>query len=177
MNRLKKQRVYLAGAIDRTEDRGKAWRESITPFLESMSVQVFNPLTKASDIGIETDDVQNIKARLKSNAQYDELSEMMKIIRAVDLRLVDISDFLVVYMDLNIHLCGTLEELFLANRQKKPILVCMAQGKKQAPDWLFGTIPHEMIFDNWDELRGYLAYINTAKTLPDNLKRWCFFNL
>ena len=34
---------------------------------------------------------------------------MMKTIRAVDLRLVDISDFMIVNLDLNVHPCGTLE--------------------------------------------------------------------
>ena len=35
MNRLKNQRVYLAGAMDRVADRGTGWRDSITPFLEN----------------------------------------------------------------------------------------------------------------------------------------------
>ena len=33
MNRLKNQRVYLAGAMDRVSDRGTGWRDNITPFL------------------------------------------------------------------------------------------------------------------------------------------------
>ena len=101
---------------------------------------------------------------------------MMKNIRAVDLRLVDISDFVIVNLDLNVHPCGTLEEIFWANRQKKPIIIHMVQGKQQTPDWLFGTIPHQMIFSNWDEIKSYLSYINLSENI-DNHKRWYFFDI
>lgn len=47
---------------------------------------------------------------------------MMKVIRSVDLRLVDISDFMIVNLDLETHPCGTLEEIFWANRQKSRYL-------------------------------------------------------
>ena len=42
--RLTKQRTYLAGAMDRVKDRGATWRESITPFLDSLGIIVFNPI-------------------------------------------------------------------------------------------------------------------------------------
>ncbi len=51
-NRLKNQRVYLAGAMDRVADRGTGWRDNITPFLENLGVVVFNPIRKPTDIGL-----------------------------------------------------------------------------------------------------------------------------
>jgi len=45
------------------------------------------------------------KLKLKAERNYDELSELMKVIRSVDLRMVDISDFLIVNLDLDIHPC------------------------------------------------------------------------
>jgi nucleoside 2-deoxyribosyltransferase len=134
MNRLKNQRVYLAGAMDRVPDRGSTWRDNITPFLEEMGSIVFNPITKPTNTGLEDSDSHMVKTKLKQRERYDELSEMMKVIRRVDLRLVDISDFLVVNLNLDIHPCGTYEEIFWANRQKKPIIVHMEQGKINAPD-------------------------------------------
>lgn len=175
MNRLNNQRVYLAGAMDRVADRGVGWRESITPFLESLNIVVFNPISKPTDIGLEDSDTHQVKTKLKQMRRYDELSAMMKTIRAVDLRLVDISDFLVVNLDLDIHPCGTYEEIFWANRQKKPIIVHMVQGKNLTPDWLFGTIPHQMIFSSWDEIKGYLNQINTSENIETH-RRWYFFN-
>jgi nucleoside 2-deoxyribosyltransferase len=173
MNRLKTQRVYLAGAMDRVKDRGKGWRDEITPFLEKLGVIVFNPIKKPTIIGQEDERTHRYKIKLKNEKNYDELSQLMKVIRSVDLRLVDISDFMIVNLDLDVHPCGTYEEIFWANRQKKPIIVHMVQGKQKAPDWLFGTIPHEMIFSSWLEIRNYLNSINNYAKI-ETYNRWCF---
>lgn len=175
MNRLLNQRVYLAGAMDRVPDRGCGWRDYITPFLENLGIIVFNPIKKPTDIGKEDHETQVLKKTLKNNQDYDSLSQLMKTIRAVDLRLVDISDFLIVNLDIDTHPCGTLEEIFWANRQKKPILIHMVQGKNNAPDWLFGTIPHQMIFSDWNEIIEYLNNINSNMYIESH-KRWYFFN-
>jgi len=176
MNRLKNQRVYLAGAMDRAIDRGNGWRNDITPFLNDLGVVIFNPIKKPTQIGLEDAGVHQHKLQLKKEKKYDELSYLMKVIRSVDLRLVDISDFLIVNLDLDIHPCGTYEEIFWANRQKKPIIIHMVQGKQSAPDWLFGTIPHEMIFSSWDLVKDYLKLVdNSIKINTHN--RWYFFDV
>ena len=176
INRLKNQRVYLAGAIDRVSDRGVGWRNEITPFLEKMKIVVFDPLKKACNIGLENEGIHKLKIDLKTTHKYDELFEIMREIRNVDLRLVDISDFLIVDLNLEIHPCGTYEEIFTANRGKRPILIHVEQGKQNAPDWLFGTIPHQMIFSNWDDLKNYLIHINQDENI-ESYKRWRFFNV
>jgi nucleoside 2-deoxyribosyltransferase len=175
MNRLKNQRVYLAGAMDRVADRGASWREDITPFLSSLGVRVFNPLIKPTKVGLEDYHVGLMKKQLKENHQYDELSKVMKTIRSTDLRLVDISDFIIVNLDINIHACGTYEEVSLANRSKKPILFHVEQGKQNTPDWLFGAVPHEWFFSSWNDLKNYLISIDSDKNI-DKKNRWQFFN-
>lgn len=174
MNRLANTRVYLAGAMDRVSDRGNGWRDNITPFLESLGIVVFNPIKKPTAIGQEDEATHKLKVSLKFAKKYTELSELMKVIRSVDLRLVDISDFLIVNLDLDVHPCGTYEEIFWANRQKKPIIVHMVQGKQKCPDWLFGTIPHEMIFSSWEEIKNYLVEINHSEEIK-TFNRWYFF--
>ena len=176
MNRLNNQRVYLAGAMDRVADRGNGWRDNITPFLQSLNIIVFNPIKKPTVIGQEDEVTHKYKIKLKNAGKYDELSQLMKTIRSVDLRLVDISDFLIVNLDLDIHPCGTYEEIFWANRQKKPIVIHMVQGKENAPDWLFGTVPHKMIFSSWDDIKSYLSEINSQKEI-NTYNRWYFFNI
>lgn len=176
MNRLQNQRVYLAGAMDRVVDRGNGWRDNITPYLESLGITVFNPIKKPSSVGVEDENTHKYKLKLKSDHNYDELSSLMKSIRSVDLRLVDISDFLIVNLDLDVHPCGTYEEIFLANRQKKPIIIHMVQGKQNAPDWLFGTIPHMMIFSSWDQIKSYLNFIDISENI-DTYNRWYFFHI
>ena len=175
-NRLKNQRVYLAGAMDRVADRGNGWRDNITPFLEDLGVVVFNPIKKPTAVGQEDEATHQHKIKLKSEKNYDELSKLMKTIRSVDLRLVDISDFLIVNLDLDVHPCGTYEELFLANRSKKPVVIHIEQAKQNAPDWLFGTIPHQMIFSTWSEIENYLQYIHTNPEI-DLANRWRFFDI
>ena len=175
-NRLQNLRVYLAGAMDRVPDRGATWRENITPFLKELDVVVWNPITKPINVGLEDNDTHILKTKLKSQKRYDELSSLMKPIRAVDLGMVDRSDFLIVNLDLDVHPCGTYEELFWANRLKRPILVHMEQGKQNAPDWLFGTIPHQMIFSTWDELKDYLIHIARDENI-ETYKRWYFFEV
>jgi len=176
MNRVKNQRCYLAGAMDRVIDRGKGWRQEITPFLQSLGIVVFNPITKPTEVGLEDHDTHLVKTKLKKKKRYEELSSMMKVIRSVDLRLVDISDFLIVNLDLDIHPCGTYEEIFWANRQKKPIIIHMVQGKEHTPDWLFGTVPHQMIFSDWNDIYGYLEHINSSENI-NTYNRWYFFNI
>jgi hypothetical protein len=173
---LANKRAYLAGAMDRVKDRGKGWRLEITPFLQSLGIIVFNPLKKPINIGKEDDETHALKQQLKKEGKYDELSKIMKTIRKVDLRLVDISDFLIVNIDLDHYAVGTWEECFSANSTKKAILVHMEQGKENAPDWLFGTIPHEMIFSTWDELRSYLLHINSS-VIIDDFDRWRFLDM
>lgn len=171
---LQNQRCYLAGAIDRVPDRGHQWRDAITPFLQSLGVEVFNPLKKPTNIGSEDQTFAAYKKQLKNLKQYDKLSELMRTVRSVDLRMVDVSDFLIVNLDIDTHPCGTLEEIFWANRQKKPILIHIVQGKQQAPDWLFGTVPHQFIFNNWTEITDYLTDINT-NPMTETYNRWVFF--
>jgi nucleoside 2-deoxyribosyltransferase len=175
-NRLRNQRAYLAGAMDRVPDRGAGWRSYITPFLNEMGVVVFNPLNKPTEVGAEDLETHMMKCLMKEEGRYDELSSTMKAIRATDLRLVDISDFLVVNLDVNTHPCGTLEEIFLANRSKKPVVVHIEQGKKHAPDWLFGTLPHSMFFSCWEEVKNYLRHINEDPMIEDH-GRWRFFSV
>jgi hypothetical protein len=175
-HRLLNQRVYLAGAMDRVVDRGNGWRDKISPFLEDLGIIVFNPIKKPTIVGQEDERTHKYKLKLKKERNYNELSELMKVIRSVDLRLVDISDFLIVNLNLDIHPCGTYEEIFLGNRSKKPIIVHMEQGKQEAPDWLFGTIPHQMMFSTWDELKDYVTHIHTSPEIKD-FNRWKFFEI
>lgn len=176
MNRLKNQRVYLAGAMDRVADRGTGWRDSITPFLEELGVIVFNPIKKPTIVGQEDAETHKFKLKLKAERNYDELSQLMKVIRSVDLRLVDISDFLIVNLDLDHYACGTWEELYLCNRSKKPILIHVEQGKEHTPDWLFGTLPHQWFFTEWEDMKSYLLHINNDANIEYH-NRWRFFNI
>lgn len=177
MNKLCGTRTYLAGAMDRVDDGGVGWRNDITPFLTDMGVIVLDPCKKEEfmSYAIESDGDRKRRHNLKIASNYDRLVEEIKEIRTTDLRAVDIIDFNIVNINTEVHACGTYEELFCGNREKKPTLVHCEQGKKGAPDWLFGTVPHEHIFGDWNALKSYLVDVNNG-TDTRRFGRWTFFD-
>lgn len=175
MNRLKDCRGYLCGAMDRVADGGEGWRIRLQQNLADLGIWWLDPTHKPIDVGIEDAALRAEIENLKQREMYDEIVRPLKVIRNVDLRMVDISDFLIVNIDVDIHACGTHEELFLANRQKKPIIIHVEQGKNRTPNWLFAALPHEMFFSTWDDVEAYLRHIANDKNIVD-FKRWWFFN-
>lgn len=175
LKRLRGTRTYLAGAMDKAPDGGVQWRQDITPWLRSLGVTVLDPCCKPIDICPETPEARAFLSRLKAEEKYDEYSADIRKLRCVDLRMVDLSDFIIVHVDNDIATCGTIEEITTANRSKKPIIVHCAQGKMACPGWIFGMIPHKMIFGSWLEVKEYLRYIHDQGTQQED-KRWYFFD-
>jgi hypothetical protein len=175
MNRLEGMRTYLVGAMDRVKDGGVEWRELITPWLKGMGVVVLNPCDKPIDVGIEDENTRGDIEYLKSTGQFDKVKEKYSVIRTLDLRCVDISDFIIASIDTDVHACGTYEEITTANRQKKPILIWCKQGKRHAPNWLFMMLPHEHIFDTLSDLQLYLEYVDVNEDI-EHYKRWFFLD-
>tara|TARA_B100000073_G_C23661357_1_gene544698 strand:- start:353 stop:880 length:528 start_codon:yes stop_codon:yes gene_type:complete len=174
MNNLKGMRTYLVGAMDRVADRGVTWRNSITPMLEDMHIKVLDPCKKVMNGKREDEDTKKQIEYYKETQQFDKIRENWSYIRNADLRCVDVSDFIIANINMNVHMCGSYEEISTANRQKKPVLVWCEQGKTQAPNWLFFMIPHQHIFSTMDQLVEYLYTINRKKNVSD-LERWFFY--
>ena len=173
-NKLKGMRTYLVGAMDRVPDGGVGWRKVITPHLESMSVKVLDPCIKQISSVKENKHTRNLIEKYKITGQYDKIRKNYNAIRNADLRCVDISDFIIAQIDIDVHMCGSYEEIVTANRQKKPVLIWCKQGKQKAPNWLFFMLPHEHIFSKMEDL---LKYLNSVNNYSDssNLQRWFFF--
>jgi hypothetical protein len=177
VGKLNGMRCYLCGAMSFTPDNGIDWRQSIGMFLKEMGVKIIDPTDKPIDFGREDiEDAAEIK-RLLSTGDFDQLAENMKLIRATDLRSVDITDFQITNLDTSKYTAGSWEEITLANRQKKPIIVHVEQGKNCAPPWLFGMIPHQMIFSTWGEVMDYLMSVDNGNLSHYDAKRWMFFNI
>ena len=176
MNRLRFTRCYLCGAMDRAKDAGIGWRRNTRWSQNHLGVQWLDPTRKPINIGVEDDASRARRKESKKLGKLGPVVDEMKPIRRVDLRMVDICDFLIVNLDMDIHACGTYEEIFLANRQKKPILIHVEQGRNAVPDWLLGTVPEEHIFDNWDDLHDYLNRVNEDPEWVDEYGRWYFFH-
>lgn len=175
MNRLKNMRGYLGGAMEFAEELGIEWRQQIKIGCEGLGIIWLDPTDKPIDIGVEDTENHEIRKKLKREGRFDEVANTMKIVRCVDLRMVDLADFLIINVDIEIHTIGTYEEVTTANRQKKPIIARIKQGKENCPDWLLAMIPHQMIFGSWDEVLSYLCHIS-IDSIIEHRKRWYFFN-
>lgn len=172
MGVLKGARFYIAGPMDRAKDAGDGWRDKITPILQGMGILVLDPRKKPIDMGLE-----DVERRVIRNQNIEkenwEAVESDKDIRQIDLRAVDVTDATIVYIDMEQYPFGTVEEIVLANREKKPVLAFIEGGKKNAPHWLFWMIGHEAIFNNMDEVIEHLHQIDNG-TLKH--KRWVLFD-
>lgn len=180
MNILRGSRCYLAGPIDHCENDGIPWRRDMTKFLREMGVTVLDPTDQPADKwGGDFAEIADEKERLRqlqAEGKYDQLREACKRMRNRDLRMTDIADYIIALIDLKIPMCGTWEEIFNANRQKKPILVMVANGGVTvAPRWLFGTIPWQYMFSSFADIKKYLEEINNGGHRPGS--RWNLLDL
>lgn len=180
MGRLNGTRVYLIGPIDRAKDGGVGWRNKIKPFLKSLGVTILDPCDKPCASFYEDEHFRKKVNEFKKQGDLEKSAEMIRPIRSIDLRMVDISDFTISHIDISIHLAGSYEEIFTANRQKKPVLTFVYPNKYQTPNWILGTLPTEHIFSNLEEIKNYLEAINDetfSLEEIDKTERWKFFEL
>ena len=171
-NLLKNAICYLSGPIDDCKDHGIGYRKEIRDKIEKAKLNILflDPTDKFTGFSQEVgEDKENIY-KLKKQHKWEELRFFMKKIVHLDLRSVDIVDFLILYIDPDLHMCGSYHETIISLQQKKPILVIVKGGKEKAPDWLFGIIHYSFIFDDVDECVDYLCKLNSGE-IPLN-DRW-----
>jgi hypothetical protein len=117
----------------RQNEKKFGWRNRVGQFLKKHGVTVFDPWNKPNIRGmyeygkedeksIETRDLwsfsptmKGIKARGKCAGNFWETLH-------IDLRMVDISDFVIAYCPTNIYSVGTVNEIVVARQQQKPVL-------------------------------------------------------
>lgn len=175
MEKLKGMKVYLSGAMDRVPDGGVGWRSSISSIMMKMGIGVLNPCDKPMKFVEENENTRQEIWDAKNDKDFVKARKIMKPICYSDLRMVDVADFLIVYLDVDVHYAGTYHELALGIMQKKPTLIMCEQGKSRIPNWWWGVIPHELFFSTWDELLSYLKSVNKGENV-DDLGRWRFFD-
>jgi len=176
MNKLKGSLCYLCGPIDYAKDLGIGWRQLITPKLRKMGMFILDPTNKPVMYQDLYENAENHEHRrkLKEAGNFEELHRLGKLVRAFDLRCCDKADCIIVYLDTDITMAGTLEELFMSNKSKKPVLVFSKLGPKSVPDWIYWTLPPKYIFENVQDLISYLHKVDQGEEI-DNA-RWHFFD-
>jgi hypothetical protein len=181
INRLRNLTCYLSGSIDASLDKGRGWRDEITPFLEEKGIRVFNPLNHHKTFHIK-EDIDTIKRpymrKLLEEGKFDELQKETRELVHLDLRAIDLSNFMILSYNTDLHLCGSVEEMSIVSKQVKPCLVVAKNGIKKLPSWIFGRLPWQHLFNNWEELKDYLNRIDADPNYqfsPQDNKRWTFY--
>jgi len=175
-NRLALMKCYLIGPMDYVDDRGEDWRKTLTPWLEERAVIVLDPTDKPTSVAIEGNDFHEARREAILRGDYDTVTEMMKPVRAIDLRFVDESSFAVANLDLDQRPCGTYREIFESATRTTPMIIRCPQGKKEIPPWLYSEIPHQFFHETWDEVKAYLEHVNNGKSVQ-TFKKWKFLDL
>jgi len=151
---------------------GRGWRERVAEKLKEIGVVCFDPYSKPFVKDIK--ECENFQKELLDNLEnenYDFVAEKMKDVRAHDLALCDFSSFIIAYIDPKVVTVGSYEEIYWANRLKKPIFLVIEGGKKRCPLWLLGTIPHKYIYDSIDQVVDVLFKIASGEKEMDS-SRW-----
>ena len=143
--------IYLSGAIDNAKDDGVGWRRSMIESAKDLGIKWIDPTNKPAKFKPEIGTEKHLINRLKEEGDFEEIVRQVKRYRREDLRFVDISDSLIAYIDPDIHLAGTYDEIYLAERQCKPRFLIIKGGKKRCPNWLFGVFKVSDMFDSVDE--------------------------
>jgi len=163
-NILSGARVYLSGPMDfvasRAQERRFGWRSRVGDFLRRHGAIVYDPWSKPTVIGMpyygKEDEFTLAKrknwtfgCRKMDHRIREELGEEFWATVHIDLRMTDISDFVIAYCPTNVYSVGTVHEIVMARLQQKPVLLVSPQ----------------VAFPAYNELRDHLEKSGDIKAL------------
>src|SRR5580658_8189767 len=171
---LQRTKCYLAGNIENSNAPG-SWRDQVARELRETGIIFFDPLKKPFLDSVNEDKEHMARLfKLREEGRFDELARIMRKIRVEDLSLVDRADFLIASISARTASWGTAEEVFWANRMKKPIFLVVAEGRRACPFWIFGTLPDDQIYDNMEDVVADIKKLDSGEKAID-LSRWKIF--
>ena len=171
---LHRTKCYLAGNIENSNAPG-SWRDQVKNELRETGILFFDPLKKPFLDSVNEDKEHMVRlAKLREEGRFEDLSKIMRKIRVEDLSLVDRADFLIASISAKTASWGTAEEVFWANRMKKPIFLVVAEGQRACPFWIFGTLPSDQIYGKIEDVIAEIKEIDSGAANID-LTRWKIF--
>lgn len=169
-NILKNTKVYLAGNLE-FSDNSKNWRDYLTTELNKLNIKSLSPIKQMFVNQIdENDEVKQNLFKMREEERYDEVCAHMKSVVQKDLRLIDLSDFVIINLEISKPTFGTVHELVLVNLQKKPVFLSVGD-KKKCPLWIMGMLPHKYIYNNVEEILEMVKNIDSGEVFIDS-DRW-----
>jgi len=135
-NLLRNARVYLSGPMDfvasREVEKRFGWRNRVSEFLREFGVTVFDPWFKPQIRGIQECGQDKTTAKVRNKWTFEpteggakaraDCAEHFWPALHLDLRMVDVSDFVVAYVPSNVYSVGTPHEIIQCRQQRKPVL-------------------------------------------------------
>jgi len=174
MSELDGIKVFLSGGMDRCADDGIGWRKELREkcLKSELNFKFLDPTDKPDGVAPETGIEKYVIKEALVKGDWEFAAEKSREVRHVDLRMIDKTDLYVVYIDLQIHACGTYNEFFEAESQHKPLFVIMAPHHKKydIPLWLVGIVKEDEVFEGIDECVEHLKRIDDGKVKLDD--RW-----
>lgn len=133
---------YLSGPMEYAADHGVEWRRH---FIEQtwqagLNIDFIDPTNKPGGDELKIGENKGLQQDMQSTGRFLELRDYVARYRRFDLRFVDYSDFLVTVVDPKVHMCGTYDEIFTAERQHKPNFFICEGGLSKLPRWLFDVV-------------------------------------
>lgn len=179
LHKLHGSLAYVAGPMDLVEGRGAGWRQDMTKFLNEYGMGVLNPCDNPI-VGAmkESENYFQEMLHLKESGDWQALVNKAKRVVRSDLHLIDISNFVICYLDVGVHSSGTNTELTYAAMEKKPVILVCKQGKRAVPNFLWGLgLDHNMFFGTFEEAKEYILHVAyDDEKFDGEFKRWRFID-
>lgn len=167
---LKNSYCYLVGPIEYSENCFD-WRITIAEALKQIDIKCFDPnkdhfINQLTETQEDRDKLKN----QRDDGDWEAISKYMKGVISRDLRMVDLSTFIIGKIDPEVPTFGTIHEIVIASLQNKPILI-YTDDKRKFPLWLAGLINMDLVFESWGDIVEYLMRIDSGEIYA-NPKYW-----
>lgn len=145
---------YLAGSIEYSPDLGKGWRAEITPVLQSLGHDVYDP---AEDEKKNLTDTEVREFRSWKSSDLPRFQQTVRKIIAYDLDLIERrAGAIVCYWDRHAGRgAGTQGELTFAHRLGIPVYLVCGTPVEEISGWLLGCATE--VFASLADFREFLS--------------------
>jgi nucleoside 2-deoxyribosyltransferase len=151
---MRKYTTYLIGAMEHVADGGCGWRDKLTKKLEGLPLNIISPTSnEEAKIGMDVHQAKKTAYGWKRSGNWEDFDKMFDTIIKIDLECVRKSDFLILYINPEEKVGGTVSELTLAWQLKIPVYCYLDGRKSDMNSWVLRLITrYGQIFKTWDAL-------------------------
>ena len=171
---MKKPRIYLAGGMEKAGTYGAVWRREITPHLEELGYEVWNPDKEEMRVGITVPELKGLK---KTN--YPLFLDYARKIVDYDIACLVDCTAVAARVDQSVRDgAGTYGELTISRLYNIPVYawIDLPNGKFDVPSWAMGCLT-KYYFDKDSFYNSIPAAMprrrsGWEKTIDEYVKHW-----